>query len=100
MPITIAKAQKQIPTMQTLGKVRVIGDGATLQSAIWQQIWSALGLDLFSGPLSLTQQANGLYRQGLGAGGCESGVGGLATVPPRVAMTIRYNPMRLAVTSC
>ena len=54
MPISIAKAQKQIPTMQTLGKVRVIGDGATLQSAIWQQIWSAPGLDLFSGPLSLT----------------------------------------------
>ena len=100
MPISIAKAQKQIPTMQTLDKVRVIGDGATLQSAIWQQIWSAPGLDLFSGPISLTQQANGLCRQGLGVGRCESGVGGLAIIPLRVAMTIRYNLMRLAVTSC
>ena len=59
MPITVAKARKQIPTMLTLGKVRVIGDSGALQIAIRQQIWSAPGLDLFSGPLSLTQQANG-----------------------------------------
>ena len=89
----MAKAQKQIPTMQTLGEVRVIGDSGALQIAIWQQIQSTPGLDLFSGPLSLTQQANGLHRPGLGVGGCESGVGGLATVPPRVAMAIRYNLM-------
>ena len=62
--------------MQTLGEVRVIGDSCALQIAIWQQILSAPELDLFSGPLSLTQQANGLYKHGLGVSGCESGVGG------------------------
>ena len=98
--ITVAKARKQIPTMLTLGKMRVIGDSGALQIAIWQQIRCAPDLDLFSGPLSLTQQANGLCRQGLGVGGCKSGVGGLVTIPLRVAMTIRYNLMRLAVTSC
>ena len=38
VPIIVAKARKQIRTMLTLGKVRVIGDSGALQIAIWQQI--------------------------------------------------------------
>ena len=95
----MAKEQIKTPSMQTPGEVRVIGDSGPLHNANRQQFRNASKLVCFSAPLDLTQQANGLYRQGLGGGGWESGLGwGWPPLLQRV-MAIRHKPLRLASAS-
>ena len=95
----MAKEQKKTPSMQTPGEVRVISDSGAFHNANRQQFRSASELVCFSVPLDLPQQANGLYRQGLGGGGWESGLGwGWPPYLQRV-MAIRHKHLRIASAS-